>query len=189
MIGKTWPLIATVCLCACSGVTVEDRTQPHRASAPFFFVNNERPSAGDIYLENESDVYRPFQDSSPADISRNKMDAAQGFDPLEAALPKGCSLRDRFDRNAALAWNFKDNQSRLALNMNIDGLGFSGAEIDKVMLKFHYKFQPIKNKKERCRYPSGFQGLVGSGYNEFFLRKNNTVMQELRDKNPLGIFE
>lgn len=188
MIKKLW-LALTLFLCACSGAMVEDRTLPARASAPFFFTRDERPTAGETLLENERDVYRPLQDNSPALASRERIDASHGFGPQAAAVPKGCGIKDRFDRAAAVAYNFDDNQSRLALHMTVDGFGLGGAEIEKAMVKFHYKFQPIKNRKERCRYPSGFQGLVGSSYNEFFLRENNTVMQELRDMNPLGLFE
>ena len=180
----------TVCLCACSGVMVDDRTAHHRASAPFFFVHNEQPSAGETYLENESDVYRPMEDISPAERSRNRLDMAEGagFAPSEPAVPKGCSLRSRFDRRSAISYNFSD-QSQLALHMDIGGVGFSGVELDKVMMKFHYKFQPIKSRKERCLYPSAFQGVVGSGYNELMVRQKNTVWDELRQQNPLGLFD
>ena len=107
---------------------------------------------------------------------------------LTAAESKalGCSIRDRFDRGAALAYNFKDEQTRLALHLNIEGPSFSDPgrlEVHKVMIRFTHKFQkPSKTEKKKCLYPSGFQGLAGSIYNEFFLRENYTIWHELRDK-------
>lgn len=185
--GRLWPLSLLLCVCACTSPTVFDKKfNRDRAAAPFFFLQNQVPTAGEQLLADESAVYRPMQDLNLA----QQHDRDVGERPaLAAAMPAGCSISDRFDRKGVLAWNFSDNQSRLSLNMKIDGIGFTGAEVEQVMLKFTYKFQPLKNRKERCRYPSGFQGLIGSGYNEFFLRQRDTVWDELRDKNPLGLFD
>lgn len=105
--------------------------------------------------------------------------------PITTLAMQGCSIKDRFDRKSTLAYNFSDDQSKLALNLSIRGpsltdpgrLEFRGGEI-----RFTYQMQKYKKPIERCRYASPVQGLVGSAYNEFFLRDNDTIRQELRAK-------
>ncbi len=99
----------------------------------------------------------------------------------------GCGLRDRFDRGATLAYNFKDNQTRLALHLSVDGPKLSDPsrlEVNSVVLRYTHKFSkpPASSKRERCRFQSSFQGLLGSAYNEFFVRNSYTVWKELRSK-------
>jgi hypothetical protein len=187
-----WLLITGCCLTACSGNFFEDDGQ--RANAPSFFGHELRLSAGERLLENENDVYRPLQGNENDPALRNTAPMLTGSgEPTAAAeenfapeppVPSGCSLKDRFDRDAVLAYNFDDNQSRLSLHMATDG-----ASVERVGLRFTYKFQSYKTRKERCRYQSHFQGLGGSIYNEFFLRQHNTVWDNIRDRNAFGLFE
>lgn len=86
-----------------------------------------------------------------------------------------CSIKDRFDRDEVLAYTWGDNR----LGMDVDGLSFSNFEMEQVKLQYSLKLQPYKSRKERCRYPSQWQGLVGTGYNEMFVRETDTVWQEL----------
>jgi hypothetical protein len=86
-----------------------------------------------------------------------------------------CSIKDRFDRDEVLAYTWGDNR----LGMDVDGLGFSNFEMEQIKVQYRLKLQPYKNRKERCRYPSQWQGLVGTGYNELFVRETDTVWQEL----------
>lgn len=98
----------------------------------------------------------------------------------------GCKIGDRFDRGATLAYNFKDDQSRLALHLRMDGPKLSDPsrlEINTVMFRFTHKFsKPPEGNKKKCRIQSSFQGILGSGYNELFIRNNYTIWKELRDK-------
>jgi hypothetical protein len=98
----------------------------------------------------------------------------------------GCNIGDRFDRGAALVYNFKDNQTRLALHLNMNGPSFSdpsNLEFKSVMVRFTHKFsKPLERKRDKCRIQSSFQGIIGSAYNELFIRNNYTVWQELRKK-------
>jgi hypothetical protein len=162
-----------------------------RAHAPLFYLNKQAPSVGDLYLENERDVFRPMNNNlNLAENYDQEMLRAQTLSlASEPTNTQGCSFRDRFDRDGVVAYNFSDGQSRLALHMTLDDVGFSGAEVERAMVRYTYKFQAIPHRKERCRYKSKWQGLVGSGYNELFQRKTNTVWQELRDTNPLGMFD
>lgn len=103
----------------------------------------------------------------------------------EESQALGCDLGDRFDRKALLAYNFSDQQSRLALHMNVEGPSFSDPghfQLNSFAIRFTHKFQkPAQRQKNLCLFPSGFQGLLGSSYHEFFIRNNYTVMDELKD--------
>ncbi len=105
--------------------------------------------------------------------------------PITTLAMRGCSIKDRFDRKSTLAYNFEDGQSQLALNMRVRGPSFSDPgrlEFRGAEMRFTYKLQKTKNKKEHCRYASPVQGLLGSAYNEFALREEDTIVQELRAK-------
>ncbi len=191
MSERLWPVVLLLFLSACADATFEQKFDHprNRAYAPFFFINNDPPTAGDRLLAEEDSVYRPMAGLNLAEEADQQEAQSAGLVP-GMRLPVGCSFRDRFDRDGALAYNFSDRQTRLSLHMDMGNVGFGGVEVDKVMVKFRYKFQDGESsRKERCRYPSGFQGLIGSGYNEFFLRQNDTVWDALRDTNPLGLFD
>lgn len=118
----------------------------------------------------------PFADSTT--LSDAEISAALGA--RRKAFVSDCSIGDRFDRDTTLAYNFKDGQSRLGLD--IDGLSYDSLEIEAVKLEFRYRFSSGKTKKEKCRYESGFQGLVGSSYNEFVRREHNTIWNDIEDR-------
>lgn len=98
----------------------------------------------------------------------------------------GCKIGDRFDRTTTLAYNFKDNQSQLALKLSVEGPRFSDPgrlEFNSAIIRYTHKFsKPLAGRKERCRFQSSFQGLLGSAYNELFVRNTYTVWKELRNK-------
>ena len=99
---------------------------------------------------------------------------------------QGCSIKDRFDRKASIAYNFSDDQSRIAFNAKIKGPSFSDPgrlEFRGLELRFTYKLQKDrKSKKQHCLYNSPVQGVIGSLYNEFSARESDTIVQELRAK-------
>jgi hypothetical protein len=107
---------------------------------------------------------------------------------LSEASSLGCGFRDRFDRKAALAYNFSGDQDRLALHMSIHGPSLSDPgrlEVNNLMIRFTHKFQkPAKseNPKRKCLFPSPYQGMAGSVYNELFVRDNFTVWDELSNR-------
>ncbi|MBI1301822.1 MAG: hypothetical protein GC137_09230 [Alphaproteobacteria bacterium] len=88
---------------------------------------------------------------------------------------KKCNLKDRFDRDAFLAYEW----DRSRLSMDVDGINTSGDGNMGIKIEYRLRFQKWKNKKERCRYDSQWQGLVGSGYNEMFRREDNTMWGEI----------
>lgn len=91
---------------------------------------------------------------------------------VSAAEGANCNIQDRFDRNALIAYEWGQNtQNRLGLD--VDGIGWGGGEIEQVKLQYTFRLQPERPKKMGCRYTSGWQGMVGSGYNEMFMRPEN----------------
>lgn len=88
-----------------------------------------------------------------------------------------CRLKDRFDREALIAYEW--DRSRMALD--VDGIG-GGSDNSGLRFEYKIRLQPEKNEKQKCRYNAKWQGLLGSGYNEIVLRKQDTVMEEIRQK-------
>lgn len=95
----------------------------------------------------------------------------------------GCKVTDRFDNRSTIAYNF-DDRHQVALNMAANGDGPMG--VSRAVIVFRYKFDAPKptareQQRAKCRYDSHWQGLVGSTYNELFLRDHNTVWGQIKD--------
>ena len=126
-----------------------------------------------------------------APVELAKIETAAGYadvpmrDPVALSLErqsvkKDCSVKDRFDRKYILAYQWGQTGEN-QLGLDVDGIGFDGGEVEGIKLEYKMRLQPIKNKKEKCRYESGWQGMLGSGYNEFFLREHDTVWMHLEE--------
>lgn len=167
-----WLLVIAFFLNGCSQTTHESNTTIGR----FDFGSS---------LSERRDVQQGLSvDNSVAFRERNNTTKLGLSEDESKAL--GCDLQDRFDHGATLAYNFDDHQSRLALHLNLEGPSLSNPsqiQVNSVMLRFTHHFQkPTDNKKEKCRLPSNFQGILGSGYNELFLRNNFTIWKDLRHR-------
>lgn len=124
---------------------------------------------------------------SPQPVMLSQIEAASG--PIAPApetilaletqkLPKGCRVKDRFDRKYLVAYQWgRAGESKLGLD--IDGIGFDGGEFEGVMLEYKLRLQPIPDKKDACRRASNWQGMLGTGYHELFVREEDTVWQHL----------
>ena len=88
-----------------------------------------------------------------------------------------CRFKDRFDRKAIIAYEW--GRSRVALD--VDGVNLSGSSARGVFVAYKLRLQPEKTKAQRCRYDANWQGLIGSGYNEFIVRKENTIWNEIKE--------
>lgn len=145
---------------------------------------NRRP----IIVHNNVQYYGP---TSPHQL--NMIESAAGA-PMaqmqiaslnEDSATEHCRLKDRFDRKELIAYNFADGQSRLGLKMGVDGFSLSDAgnfSFEEIELRFRYRLQKYKKKHERCLYNSSWQGLVGSGYNEFYGREEKIIYRELDEE-------
>lgn len=182
-------LILCTSLLALSGCLTTGKSKPLAPSPPS--VTSSPLSA------QQSDLaYQPHYFSAPLQMALLQVESSPIIDnssiqgagadlvqlPLKgkpdvvSSLDK-CRIKDRFDRDAALAYEW--GRSRLALD--VDGVNLSGGSERAFRLEYKMKFQPEKTKKQRCRYSSSWQGLIGSGYNELFVRQEDTVWGEIKD--------
>lgn len=104
-----------------------------------------------------------------------------GYERERVALSAGaaepnCSLGDRFDRGEVLAYEW----DRSRLGVNVDGVNMDGDGEQAVRVSYTMRLQPGKTEDQRCRYPSAWQGIAGSAYNELVKRDQNTVWDQLR---------
>lgn len=107
--------------------------------------------------------------------------AGLGYERERVALSAGaaehdCSISDRFDRGEVLAYEW--DRSRLGLN--VDGINMDGDGEQAVKVSYTMRLQPEKSPEQRCRYPSAWQGMAGSAYNELVKREDNTVWDQLK---------
>jgi hypothetical protein len=119
----------------------------------------------------------------------SKIETASGFpvaieDPAALALKQptrleqGCSVKDRFDRKYAIAYQWgMGGQNKIGLD--VDGVGIGG-DIEGARLEYVLRLQADVPRKERCRNKSNWQGIVPTGYHELFVRETDTVWGELR---------
>ncbi len=167
-----WMCILATGLSGCTSPSQTPRTPIERLN-----FNDPSPTRADGVQQGLSPAdYDPqYKESSP------KLGLSE-----DEAKALGCDLGDRFDRGATLAYTFDDRKSRVALNLSLDGPSLSNPsrlQVNSVMIRFTHRFQkPLLGKKEKCLMPSNFQGMIGSGYNEFFLRNNFTIWKDLRNR-------
>ncbi len=83
----------------------------------------------------------------------------------EAAPDDGCGAKDRFDTKGVLAYYSDDRTKRLSFHTG----GF-----DEAVLRYSFKLRQGLDRKEKlrmnCLYNSRFQGIIGSVYNELYMR-------------------
>lgn len=166
-----WMLGLAFLLCGCSTAPQSTRTPIDRLD-----FNTPLAAANSVQQGLSPSDYAPETSQNPAKLGLSE----------DAAKSLGCNIRDRFDSGAALAYNFDDRQSRLALHLSMEGPSFSDPgrlQLNSVLVRYTHKFsKPPQSKKEKCRFESNFQGVLGSAYNELFVRNNYTVWKELRQK-------
>ncbi len=97
--------------------------------------------------------------------------------PIDAAKPlkSECSFKDKFDRKSVLAYEWGRNK----LSLDIDGINLKKSSTKALFIQYKLRLQPEKTKKQRCRFPSNWQGLLGSSYNEIFIRKDQKIWHEI----------
>src|SRR3989338_2517490 len=166
-----------ICILASGLSGCASNSQTPRTPIERLDFNNSSPaSAGGVQQGLTIADYDPTYKDNPAKLGLSE----------DQSKALGCSLGDRFDRGATISYNFDDNQTQVALNLSIAGPKFSDPtrlEFNSVLLRYTHKFsKPPPSKREKCRFQSSFQGLVGSAYNEFFVRNSYTVWKELRHK-------
>lgn len=112
------------------------------------------------YTDNKNkkeNTYKPYTANSFKDIIKRD----------------GCHIKDRFDRKAVLAYQWGRNR----IGLDIDGIGYDSMDLEEIKMTYRLRLQNHKRKKEKCRYNSSWQGMIGSSINEFYKREDDTVMQ------------
>jgi hypothetical protein len=164
-------LIMATGLSGCGFVSKTTKTPIERLD-----LSSSSSMMGEVQQGLTAEYYDPESKKNPAKVGLSEDESKQ----------LGCNIRDRFDRAATLAYNFDDQQSRVSLHLGLNGPSLgdpSQMEFKSVLVRFTHKFsKPPESKREKCRFQSNFQGLIGSAYNEFFVRNNFTVWHELRSK-------
>ncbi len=87
-----------------------------------------------------------------------------------------CRWKDRLDRKAVIAYEW----DRSRFSMDVDGVNMSGNGEYGMRVEYKLRLQPEKRPRELCRYKSSWQGMIGSGYHEFFVREEDTVWQGIK---------
>ncbi|MCB1681237.1 MAG: hypothetical protein KDI61_02645 [Alphaproteobacteria bacterium] len=170
-------------LCACATTETSAPLAPYPPEVRYEEPDGRNPSLlAAVFFAEQPQPYDFSADPSfgtgPAVVAAQLQAApavsseALAFDREQAS--KGCSLRDRFDRGEALAYEWDRNR----LGVDLKGVGGSG--MDGVKLQYTLRLQHAKSSQQACRYASPWQGIAGSVYNEFFLRQDDTVWDELR---------
>lgn len=183
-------LVVCTSLLALSGCVTTGKSEPLAPSPPLVTSSS--------YLIDQSQLsYQPHYFAAPLQVALLEADTLPIIEDTlisqqhiggEQALPvngelgalslsKKCRMKDRFDRKAVLAYEW--GRSRVALD--VDGINLGGGGAQAVRIEYKIRFQPEKPKIQRCRYSSSWQGLIGSGYHEFFVREEDTVWGEIKE--------
>lgn len=178
-------LILCTSLLALSGCLTTGKSKPLAPSPPSV-------TSASLSEQQSNLAYQPHYFSAPLRMALLKAEKSpviqehlnSGVVPLSlkgnrgaTSSSKKCGIRDRFDRKAVLAYEWGRN--RMALD--VDGINLGSGSKRSLRLEYKINLHPEKTRKQRCRYSSSWQGLIGSGYNEFFIRKDDTVWGELKD--------
>ncbi len=116
----------------------------------------------------------PQNDALQDDVG---IEVKNSITPITPKQNSECSLKDRFDRKSILAYEWGRNK----ISLDIDGVNLKNSGNRGVFIEYKLNIHPEKTKEQRCRTASSWQGLVGSTYNEIFIRKDKKIWSEVTD--------
>lgn len=163
------PLLAMVALIIISGCSNNHKnltTNYDRTPPPSYKISDDFKDNNDIIIT----INKPKAKHNKKIILSNKS---------KKERKENCSIMDRFDRKMVLAFE-KDN-GNIRYGFDIDGISHKSAKIENIMFIYRKRLNPSKTIKKSCKFNSSFQGLVGSVYNEFFIREQNTVWGDIKE--------
>ncbi len=112
------------------------------------------------------------------DINTAKINTIENsFDKTKKGKKINCSIKDRFDRKSILAYEWGRNK----ISIDIDGINLKNSGNKAILFEYKLHIHPEKTKKELCRSSSKWQGIIGSSYNELFIRKDDTIWMQLNN--------
>ncbi len=175
-----YSLIFLLCALTLSGCVTSKKTAPLAPIPPVashdFLEYSDFPLYAAHYF-SAPQAYDSLGESEETQVNQSLAVEGQGEGGHKLAVRKRCSIKDRFDRDALVA--FEWNRSRMSFD--VDGVG-GGSGDSGMRLEYKIRLQPEKSEKQKCRYNAKWQGLLGSGYNELMLRKEDTVWSKIREK-------
>ena len=92
---------------------------------------------------------------------------------------KNCNIMDRFDRKLLLS--YEQDGGNTKYGFDVDGILSTNSKKRNIMFSYKKKLNPSTIKKKPCRFNSNIQGLLGSVYNEVFLRQDDTVWSDIKE--------
>lgn len=169
-IQKSWTsLLSLIVLSACA-------TEKGSAPPPSFHMEakeTETRYAEQIDVASLQSIEPAAGTSGPEDYrAYNAYQPYTAGAALEGRDTNNCGLGERFDHQALLAYQWGRNR----VGLNVDRVNAKSVdhvknhEAEEVKMTYRIKLQNNKGRAENCRYNSSWQGLIGSGYNEFYLR-------------------
>ncbi len=160
-------LILYLSLLTLSGCITTEKTAPLAPSPP---AKNITDSSSQKQM-----LYQPYYFADPLQDKDTTIKTTITT-PVSPAK-KDCRLKDKFDRKSVLAYEWGRNK----ISLDIDGINLKPSSTKAVRFEYKLRIQPEKTKKQRCRFPSNWQGLLGSSYNEIFIRKDKKLWADLTD--------
>ncbi len=154
-------------LTALSGcITAEKSSSPALAPAPPLLS----PEINGLSFDTPESNYKPAKSHG--------INTANVIKSEETKLGNSqinCSLKDRLDRQYLLAYEW----GRSKLSLDIDGVNLKNSGDKAFRIEYKIRLQPEKTKKQLCRYPSNWQGLIGSSYNEFIIKEAKISLHDI----------
>ncbi|MCB1782751.1 MAG: hypothetical protein KDI13_02035 [Alphaproteobacteria bacterium] len=153
-----------------------DKARDGHASLGMIMPGQIEPGAGEVHRALiPSGIAALYPDVASGDgLSQ---DVSGGLGVTSAKSNGRCTIRDRFDNKSLLAYQWGRNR----VGLNVRGVHVGDAQIQQVKIEYRLRLAAEKTRREKCLYDRSWQGLMGSGYNEFFLRENDTVWEDLRE--------
>ena len=175
--------LLTLSGCITSGTSLSLAPSPPDQPYLVSYTDNYRD---DVSSRSSGDyvAFAPDYAESVSAISSVRASEGRVSASLSEKKSYKCRLKDRFDRKAVLAYEW----DRSRLSMDVDGINMSSFGSDMaVRVEYKLRIHPEKPKKLKCREGSNWQGLIGTGYHELFVREEDTVWDKVRDvrKDPL----
>ena len=175
--------LLTLSGCMTSGTSLPLAPSPPDRSHSISYTDSSKD--GHVSQEGGVDVaFLPDYSESVSSITSIRVAEMDVSANLSENNSYKCRMKDRFDRKAVLAYEW----DRSRLSMDVDGVNMSDMGSDMaIRIEYKLRIHPEKPKKAKCRAGAKWQGLIGTGYHELFVREEDTVWGKVRDirKNPL----
>lgn len=174
-LGSIWAgvaLVATSCGLSACGASNKAQKEFGRAEPPTFYAGSQLSSVADPELVEHVKLLRT---NVASEGLKDASEVSLGVEGSEVV--KKCGIKDKFDRDALLAYQMNDGK----LSLDVDGLGYGSQKVEKVYLNYSVSLQPDLVKKDACQYASRYKGILGSAYSELVVHDGENLRNEMHD--------